>query len=110
MERKDTIDRKSFNIYVDMQLVKLVDLWAYREGTSRSGIIERMMESAFTTEEAYERVNPGAKSGATVGGVKCQHVDLSAHWLGISNNRNVDVMGAPPVPVSPILGQEHVPE
>lgn len=110
MERKDTIDRKSFNIYVDMQLVKLVDLWAYREGTSRSGIIERMMESAFTTEEAYERVNPGATSGATVGGVKCQHVDLSAHWLGIAKSRAAESFGDPVGMIPPILGQEHVPE
>lgn len=86
---EESAQRKTFNVYLDLELVKLVDLWAYRSGTSRSKLIEQALDEFFPYPEGFSHSKPG-----------CPHADLVAKRNG---QRGVSD------PVA-ILGDEYVPE
>lgn len=91
------ITRKTFNVYLDLELVKLFDLWAYRSGTSRSQLIERALADCMP-----DRPNEGHSR------LGCPHVDLGARWNDLQENRSrVDGTS---IPLTRILGEEYTPE
>jgi hypothetical protein len=60
-------NRKTYNTYIDIALMDLVDEWAQRDGSSRSAIIEMALEECFL----HNNMN------SIRGKLRCLHPDLN---------------------------------
>lgn len=68
---RDQAVRKTFNAYLDIKMVDLLDEWAKRDGTSRSALIELAIEQCFL----HNNLN------GVYGKLRCTHEDLNRSFF-----------------------------